>query len=148
MRGGNGGAWSGHVTQVSLEFFHRIIWLVMKWGIAILQTCIPQTAPYATKVSLTIVSLQQAHFRLQNSTLTWHTDDPRLTQCFEDTLIAWLPAFLLFICVPFQLFWSVPSFIELALVVIDNVPIKVSMGRGERRTMDVSQRGKDRTYIE
>ncbi|NXE73178.1 MRP1 protein, partial [Cochlearius cochlearius] len=32
---------------------------------------------------------------------TWYTDTPRFTQCFESTVIAWIPCAYLWICFPF-----------------------------------------------
>ncbi|NXN35947.1 MRP1 protein, partial [Rhinoptilus africanus] len=32
---------------------------------------------------------------------TWYTDTPRFTQCFESTVIAWIPCVYLWICFPF-----------------------------------------------
>uniref|UniRef100_A0A3B3ZZD4 ABC transmembrane type-1 domain-containing protein n=1 Tax=Periophthalmus magnuspinnatus TaxID=409849 RepID=A0A3B3ZZD4_9GOBI len=37
--------------------------------------------------------------------LTWHTEEPELTQCFQNTVLAWLPCLYLWVCAPFYLFY-------------------------------------------
>ncbi|XP_006807938.1 multidrug resistance-associated protein 1 [Neolamprologus brichardi] len=32
---------------------------------------------------------------------TWHTDNPDFTQCFQNTVLVWLPCFYLWLCAPF-----------------------------------------------
>ncbi|XP_063327094.1 multidrug resistance-associated protein 1 [Pelmatolapia mariae] len=34
---------------------------------------------------------------------TWYTDNPDFTQCFQNTVLVWLPCFYLWICAPFYL---------------------------------------------
>uniref|UniRef100_A0A8C6UP06 Multidrug resistance-associated protein 1 n=1 Tax=Neogobius melanostomus TaxID=47308 RepID=A0A8C6UP06_9GOBI len=37
--------------------------------------------------------------------LTWHTDVPELTQCFQNTVLAWLPCLYLWLCAPFYILY-------------------------------------------
>ncbi|CAL9703661.1 unnamed protein product [Knipowitschia caucasica] len=37
--------------------------------------------------------------------LTWYTDAPELTQCFQNTVLAWLPCLYLWGCAPFYIFY-------------------------------------------
>uniref|UniRef100_A0A8C6UW71 Multidrug resistance-associated protein 1 n=1 Tax=Neogobius melanostomus TaxID=47308 RepID=A0A8C6UW71_9GOBI len=42
---------------------------------------------------------------LQDWNLTWHTDVPELTQCFQNTVLAWLPCLYLWLCAPFYILY-------------------------------------------
>lgn len=42
----------------------------------------------------------------QDSDLTWHTDDPDFTTCFQQTALAWAPCVLLFVLAPFDLYFA------------------------------------------
>uniref|UniRef100_A0A4W3HY71 Multidrug resistance-associated protein 1 n=1 Tax=Callorhinchus milii TaxID=7868 RepID=A0A4W3HY71_CALMI len=40
-------------------------------------------------------------FVLQDSNLTWHTQDPDFTICFKKTVLIWIPCIFLWLCFPF-----------------------------------------------
>ena len=40
-----------------------------------------------------------------NMTLTWHTNHPHFTQCFEDTVLTGIPCLILWLGFPFWLGW-------------------------------------------
>uniref|UniRef100_A0AAX7SZW9 Multidrug resistance-associated protein 1 n=1 Tax=Astatotilapia calliptera TaxID=8154 RepID=A0AAX7SZW9_ASTCA len=42
-------------------------------------------------------------FLFQDWNRTWYTDNPDFTQCFQNTVLVWLPCFYLWICAPFYL---------------------------------------------
>uniref|UniRef100_A0A669C4I6 Multidrug resistance-associated protein 1 n=1 Tax=Oreochromis niloticus TaxID=8128 RepID=A0A669C4I6_ORENI len=42
-------------------------------------------------------------FLRQDWNRTWYTDNPDFTQCFQNTVLVWLPCFYLWICAPFYL---------------------------------------------
>ena len=37
-----------------------------------------------------------------NDSITWNTDDPDFTKCFENTVLAWIPAGFLILSTPFD----------------------------------------------
>lgn len=39
---------------------------------------------------------------LQDANLTWYTDNPKLTPCFESTILVWIPCGLLWLLAPFE----------------------------------------------
>ncbi|XP_066155170.1 multidrug resistance-associated protein 1-like [Euwallacea fornicatus] len=44
-----------------------------------------------------------------NSTLTWNTDDPEFTPCFEKTVLVWIPCQFLWLFSPLQIYFQVSS---------------------------------------
>uniref|UniRef100_A0AAX7V9V4 Multidrug resistance-associated protein 1 n=1 Tax=Astatotilapia calliptera TaxID=8154 RepID=A0AAX7V9V4_ASTCA len=57
--------------------------------------CPPPTKPFWELPSLL--------FLFQDWNRTWYTDNPDFTQCFQNTVLVWLPCFYLWICAPFYL---------------------------------------------
>ena len=41
----------------------------------------------------------------QNLNLTWYTEAPRFTQCFQNTVLVWVPCTFLWIVMPFYVFY-------------------------------------------
>uniref|UniRef100_A0A0K8S5R1 ABC transmembrane type-1 domain-containing protein n=1 Tax=Lygus hesperus TaxID=30085 RepID=A0A0K8S5R1_LYGHE len=44
-----------------------------------------------------------------NSNLTWYTNTPRFTPCFEETVLAWVPCIFLVVFLPFDIYFSINS---------------------------------------
>lgn len=45
-------------------------------------------------------SLTQSVFSPQDWNLTWHTENPDFTQCFQNTVLIWIPCMYLWVCFP------------------------------------------------
>lgn len=43
-------------------------------------------------------------FFFQNSSLTWYTDNPRFTQCFEKSVLVWIPCLFLWLFSPVEIY--------------------------------------------
>lgn len=43
--------------------------------------------------------------KLQDSDKTWHTEDPFFTQCFELTILVWVPCVLFFVFAPLDIYY-------------------------------------------
>lgn len=48
-------------------------------------------------------------FSLQNSSLSWYTDDPDLTKCFEKTVLIWIPCLFLWTFASLEVFYILHS---------------------------------------
>lgn len=46
---------------------------------------------------------------LQNVSVTWNTNNPDLTPCFEKTVLAWIPCLFLWIFSPLEVFYMLSS---------------------------------------
>ncbi|KAF6207512.1 hypothetical protein GE061_015958, partial [Apolygus lucorum] len=46
---------------------------------------------------------------VENSNLTWYTNTPRFTPCFEETVLAWVPCIFLVVFLPFDIYFSINS---------------------------------------
>lgn len=44
--------------------------------------------------------------QLQNTTLTWETDDPQFTPCFEKTVLVWIPCLFLWFFAPVEVYYQ------------------------------------------
>ena len=42
-------------------------------------------------INFTFYGLKQYSFAFQNNNLTWNTESPSLTPCFEKTVLLWIP---------------------------------------------------------
>uniref|UniRef100_A0A8B9CRU4 Multidrug resistance-associated protein 1 n=1 Tax=Anser brachyrhynchus TaxID=132585 RepID=A0A8B9CRU4_9AVES len=49
---------------------------------------------------LSVLSLTQPTFSPQDWNLTWHTENPDFTQCFQNTVLVWIPCIYLWACFP------------------------------------------------
>lgn len=49
-------------------------------------------------------------FTFQNSSLTWKTDDPSFTRCFEQTVLVWIPCLFIWIFSPLEYYYQEVSF--------------------------------------
>uniref|UniRef100_A0A8B9TRX8 Multidrug resistance-associated protein 1 n=1 Tax=Anas platyrhynchos TaxID=8839 RepID=A0A8B9TRX8_ANAPL len=50
--------------------------------------------------SFSVLSLTQPTFSPQDWNLTWHTENPDFTQCFQNTILVWIPCIYLWACFP------------------------------------------------
>lgn len=46
---------------------------------------------------------------MQNWNVTWYTDDPQLTKCFEQTILVWLPCLFLWLFSPIEIYYLLSS---------------------------------------
>lgn len=50
-------------------------------------------------------STMKTFTELQDSNKTWHTKDPFFTQCFELTILVWIPCAILFVFIPLDIYY-------------------------------------------
>ena len=64
-----------------------------------------------------------------NSSFTWNTEDPDFTECFQNTLLAWLPAAFLLFTTPFEVTsWQSSHCPRIPFTVLNVSKLLVSMG--------------------
>ena len=66
---------------------------------------------------------------LWNSSFTWNTEDPDFTECFQNTVLAWLPAAFLLLTTPFEVTsWQSSHCPQIPFTVLNVSKLLVSLG--------------------
>ena len=64
-----------------------------------------------------------------NSSFSWNTEDPDFTECFQNTLLAWLPAAFLLLTTPFEVTsWQSSHCPRIPFTVLNLSKLLVSLG--------------------
>lgn len=53
--------------------------------------------------------INEIYFDLQNTNLTWHSDVPDFTTCFEQTVLIWVPCAFLWLLLPLEIYYMKSS---------------------------------------
>lgn len=92
------------------------------------------------------------YFNFQDSNLTWHTDNPDLTPCFEKTVLVWTPCIYLWIAslldayyifyskernIPWNILNISKLIVTCLLIVLKFVDLGVSVHRSSQQEEDV-----------
>ena len=48
-------------------------------------------------------------YLFQNQSLSWYTDDPDLTPCFQKTILVWVPCLFLWVWAPLETYYILSS---------------------------------------
>lgn len=92
LRGGTGTAWLLTVINIFVHPEEKLITTVMAYCNA---------RKLKMSVTTQIFFLITSLLFLQDWNRTWHSHNPDLTPCFQNTVLAWVPCLYLWICAPF-----------------------------------------------
>ena len=64
---------------------------------------------YLKPIGILLKLYLKLFFHLQNTSLTWYTDDPEFTTCFEKTVLVWIPCIFLWLFSGLEVYYIVSS---------------------------------------